>query len=141
LIILLDNAIKFTPKGGAVKIQAQHLPQDPRFLLLEVSDSGCGMGSEAAEKIFERLHQVAAPDWATRKGLGLGLFICKELVTRHGGKIWVKSELEQGTIFSFTLPVFSLCDLIAPMLKDDKWPSESVALVDVSSTIASSLRY
>jgi PAS domain S-box-containing protein len=136
LIILLDNAIKFTPKGGVIKIQARRLPQDPHFLVLEVSDTGCGVSSEAAEKVFERLHQAAEAKGATRKGLGLGLFICKELVTRHGGQIWVKSQLEQGSIFSFTLPVFSLCNLVAPLLNDDKWPSESVALITVDTSFA-----
>src|SRR5207247_1937144 len=84
LIILLDNAIKFTPDGGAVRIQARLLQQDHQFLLLEVSDTGCGMGPEITERIFERLYQVLEPSQASRKGLGLGLYICKELVTRQG---------------------------------------------------------
>jgi PAS domain S-box-containing protein len=129
LIILLDNAIKFTADGGAVKIQARLLEQDPQFLLLEVSDTGCGIGPEIAERIFERLYQVSEPNQASRKGLGLGLYICKELVTRHGGQIWVKSQPQKGSTFSFTLPVFSLNNLISPLLKNDKWPAESVALV------------
>jgi PAS domain S-box-containing protein len=131
LIILLENAIKFTPAGGTVKIQARLLPQDPRFLLLEVSDTGCGISPETTERLFERLYQVPEPTQASRKGLGLGLFIGKELVTRQGGRIWVKSRPQVGSTFSFTLPVFSLNNLIAPLLKNDKWPAESVALVVV----------
>jgi len=129
LIILLDNAIKFTPKGGAVRVQARLQGRDAEFVVLEVCDSGCGMSAEASERAFERLYQVEQPSQASRKGLGLGLFICKELVTRQGGKIWVKSDPPGGSTFSFTLPVFSLNNVIAPLLRDDRWPAESVALV------------
>ena len=115
LIILLDNAIKFTPAGGAVTIQARPLPQDPRFLLFEVSDTGCGIGPVISERIFERLYQVSDRIQTSRKGLGLGLYICKELVTRQGGHIWVKRRPEKGTTFSFTLPVGSLDTAIAPV--------------------------
>jgi hypothetical protein len=135
LIILLGNAIKFSPDGGAVQIQAQLLQQDPRFLLLEVSDTGCGISPEMTERIFERLYQVSEPTQGSRKGLGLGLYICKELVTRQGGTIWVRLRAPTGAVFSFTLPVFSLNNVIAPLLKDDKWPAESVALVTVKSRL------
>ena len=141
LIILLDNAIKFTPDGGAVTIQARLLQQDPRFLLLEVSDTGCGISPEIAERIFERLYQVSERIQASRKGLGLGLYICKELVTRQGGQIWVKSQPQKGSTFSFTLPVFSLNSLIAPLLKNDKWPAESVALVMVEIRLPERLAF
>ncbi|MEO8339717.1 MAG: response regulator [Nitrospirota bacterium] len=132
LIILLDNAIKFTSDGAVtVLIKARLLTEDPRFLLLEVSDTGCGMSPEITERIFERLFQVSERIQTSRKGLGLGLYICKELVTRQGGRIWVNSQPQKGTTFSFTLPVFSLTHLLAPLIKNDKWPTESVALVVV----------
>jgi two-component system NtrC family sensor kinase len=131
LIILLDNAIKFTSDGGVTTMKARLLEEEPRFLLLEVSDSGCGMSPEITERIFERLYQVAERVQTSRKGLGLGLYICKELVTRQGGAIWVKSQPEKGSTFSFTLPVFSLDHLLAPLLKNDKWPAESIALIMV----------
>ena len=107
LIILLDNAIKFTPDGGSVAIRARLLQQERSCLLLEVSDTGDGISPEVGERIFERLYQVSEPGAASRKGLGLGLYICKELVTRQGGRIWVESQPEKGSIFSFTLPVYS----------------------------------
>jgi hypothetical protein len=131
LIILFDNAIKFTPHGGAVKVQARVFEKDPGFLLVEVSDSGCGISPDMAKRIFERLYQVATPALAGRKGLGLGLYICKELVTRQGGQIWVQSPPGQGAIFSFTLPVFSLGSLLAPLLRNEAWPADSVALMSV----------
>jgi PAS domain S-box-containing protein len=129
LIILVDNAIKFTSDGGVATINARLQQEDPRFLLLEVSDTGCGMSEEIFERIFERLFQVSERIKTSRKGMGLGLYICKELVTRQGGQIWVKSQLQKGSTFSFTLPVFSLTHLLAPLLKNNKWPAESVALV------------
>jgi len=106
LINLLDNAIKFTPGGGAVSVQARVLPQDPGFLRLEVSDTGCGIDPDAIDRVFERLYQLQEPTGASRKGLGLGLYICKELVTRQGGRIWVEPGAHEGTTFSFTLPLF-----------------------------------
>lgn len=107
LIILVDNAIKFTPPGGAATIQVRLAPEDPALLLIEVSDTGIGIRPEMIERIFERLYQASEHTEASRKGLGLGLHICKELVTRQGGTIWAKSRLEKGSTFSFTLPVFS----------------------------------
>jgi signal transduction histidine kinase len=129
LIILVDNAIKFTPANGAVKIQARVSGENPNLLILEVSDSGCGISPEMTGRIFERLFQTADPASAGRKGLGLGLFICKELVTRQGGEIWARSALGQGTVFSVTLPVFSLPNLIAPYLKRERLTEGPITLV------------
>jgi len=120
LIILVDNAIKFTPANGTVKVQARILEEDSGFLLVEVSDSGCGIQPDMTEQIFERLFQVPAPGSAGRKGLGLGLYICKELVTQQGGKIWARSVPGEGSIFAVTLPVFSLSNLIAPAFAKEK---------------------
>jgi PAS domain S-box-containing protein len=108
LIILLDNAIKFTPEGGSVTIKALVLQKDTRLLLLEVSDNGVGINPEITENIFERLYQVSERTEGSRKGLGLGLYISKELVMRQGGTIWAKRRPQKGSTFSFTLPVFSL---------------------------------
>jgi len=73
LVILVDNAIKFTPQNGTVTIQARIFEEDPDFLLLKVTDSGCGMDPEMTERIFERLFQASDPDAADHNGLGLGL--------------------------------------------------------------------
>jgi signal transduction histidine kinase len=118
LIILLDNAIKFTPEGGFVTIQAGPLEKDPRFLLLEVSDTGLGISPDIGERIFERLYQVSERTETSRKGLGLGLYICKELVTLQGGNIWAKRRPQMGSTFSFTLPVFSLDRSTVPAHKN-----------------------
>ena len=129
LIILVDNAIKFTPANGVVKIQARILEQDPNLLVLEVSDSGCGISPDMTERIFERLFQASDPALAGRKGLGLGLYICKDLVTRQGGQIWARSIPGQGSVFSVTLPIFSLSKLIAPALTKEQRTESPITLV------------
>jgi len=139
LIILVDNALKFTAGGGKVTIQVQLQPQVPEFVLLEVSDTGSGMTQETADRVFERLYQETGPIRANNKGLGLGLFICKELVELQGGQIWVKSELKKGSTFSFTVPVLSLERLITPLVKDGFWPAESAYLVIVRISVPDAL--
>jgi signal transduction histidine kinase len=129
LIILLDNAIKFTPTAGKVIVRVRVFGEDLNFLVLEVSDSGCGISPDMTERIFERLFQTPDPASAGRKGLGLGLFICKELVTRQGGQIWVRSAPGQGAVFFVTLPVFSLPNLIAPALKRERHTEGPITLV------------
>jgi Histidine kinase-, DNA gyrase B-, and HSP90-like ATPase len=100
-------------------------------LQVEVSDTGCGISPEVTEHIFERLYQVTDPGREGRKGLGLGLHIAKELVTRQGGKIWVSSEPNQGSHFFFSVPAFSLAGLISPILTHEKKPGESIAVITV----------
>jgi signal transduction histidine kinase len=129
LVVLVDNAIKFTPTGGVVKVKARTFGDDPNLVVLEVSDTGCGISPNLTERIFERLFQAPDPAWAGRKGLGLGLYICKELVTLQGGHIWAKSIPGQGAAFSFTLPVFSLPKLIAPTLLQEGCGNRSITLV------------
>ena len=117
LIILVDNAIKFTPANGVVKVRARIAEGNPGSVRLEVSDTGCGVSPHLTERIFERLFQEADPSSAGRKGLGLGLYICKELVTRQGGRIWVESAPVQGAVFYVTLPVFSLPDMVDSLVR------------------------
>ena len=131
LTILCDNAIKFTPVGGTVLVQTGIFDKDQGFLLVEVSDTGCGITPEVSERIFERLYQVTDPGHEGRKGLGLGLYIAKDLVLRQGGNIWVTSEPQSGSRFSFTLPICSLAALIRPILMWDKKPGEAIAMLVV----------
>jgi signal transduction histidine kinase len=131
LIILLDNAIKYTPTGGAVKIEVHSFEENPAFLRVEVSDTGRGISTKAAEHIFERLYQASDSGPEGRKGLGLGLYIAQELVARQGGKIWVNSELRQGSHFFFIVPIFSLEGLIGPILMHEPKPGEAIAVLAV----------
>src|ERR1700683_2339399 len=127
IVNLILNAIKFTPAKGQVKVHAGIYEKNPNFLSIEVMDTGFGLSEESSRHVFERLYQV--PDsQAARKGLGLGLYICKELVCRHGGEIWVRTRLGEGSTFCFTVPIFSLAALIAPMFRDATKRAEPVAL-------------
>ena len=110
LIILLDNAIKFTPQGGNVSVKALKTHLDR--ILFQVSDTGCGIAEEKRSLVFQNLYQItgpAAPDTSQqgRIGLGLGLHIAKNLVNRQGGQIWVTASAEGGSVFNFTLPIFT----------------------------------
>jgi two-component sensor histidine kinase len=116
LINLVDNAIKFTAPEGSVVIKACMVEADPGSVYLSVSDTGRGIGPEAKALIFERLYQDPDSVDNSRSGLGLGLFICREIVRLHQGRIWVSSELGQGSTFTFTLPVYSLAKLLAPVI-------------------------
>ena len=100
---LVGNAIKFTPAGGRVAVEATRLGRD---LHLRVADTGAGIPAAALPHIFDRFRQ--ADDSATREhdGSGLGLALCKELVELHSGTIEVASTVGTGTVFVVTLPVF-----------------------------------
>jgi signal transduction histidine kinase len=98
---LVDNALKFTPSGGTVRISAELTDAD--WMLVQVSDTGPGIPEEYREKVFERFGQV--PGQVGRKrGSGLGLTFCRLAIQAHGGQIWVESGPEGGSVFSFTLP-------------------------------------
>ena len=129
---LIDNAIKFTPEEGKISgSMPQVSSEDPHFLCVSVGDTGCGIPPEETKKIFDSLYQVKDSIEINRKGLGLGLYICKELVSRHGGRIWVESEPGQGSTFSFTLPIFSWDSQLAPILIPRNLDIGSVALFTV----------
>ncbi len=100
---LIGNALKFTPPGGRVEVQLAAL--SPAEVEFAVTDNGRGIPVDQIEQVFDRLHQVKAGDAATGQGIGLGLYICRELVRLHGGDIRVSSEPGAGSAFRFTLPV------------------------------------
>jgi signal transduction histidine kinase len=134
LINLIDNGIKFTPSEGSVLVKACMVEADPNVVYVSVSDTGCGISPEGRSLIFERLYQDPNSVDNNRAGLGLGLFIAKELVELHGGKIWVASEVGHGSTFSFTLPVYSLATLLFPVVTDQGRLRDAVALVKVELT-------
>jgi hypothetical protein len=96
-----------------------------------VTDTGCGISPEARALVFERLYQDPNAVDNSRKGLGLGLFIAKELVGLHGGRIWVASEPGHGSTFSFTLPLYSLVKLLFPVITYEEKLRENIVLVKV----------
>ena len=138
LVNLIDNAIKFTPAGGGISINAvpHHAPETPAksgrtFLCFSVTDTGSGIAPEHRDIVFERLAQIKRADQVSREGLGLGLFIARELVVQHGGRIWVDSELGRGSTFSFTLPVFSLSRLCSEVLTPHNLARQYATLITV----------
>ena len=131
LINLIDNGIKFTPPDGSVLVKACMVEADPNLVYLSVADTGRGIGAEARALIFERLYQDPNSVDNNRAGLGLGLFIAKELVERHGGGIWVASEVGNGSTFSFTLPLYSLARLLFPVVIYEGRVRDAVVLVKV----------
>jgi NtrC-family two-component system sensor histidine kinase KinB len=101
---LLDNAIKFTPDGGQVRLWARCDPElAPAGILVGVSDTGPGIAPEAFPRLFTKFQQVTTIE-GRRGGTGLGLAFCKLAVEAHGGRIWAESEAGEGSTFLITLP-------------------------------------
>ncbi|MDX2217021.1 MAG: PAS domain-containing protein [Oculatellaceae cyanobacterium bins.114] len=98
---LLSNAIKFSSAHSVIRLGAERQLDD---VLFQVSDQGRGIPADKLETIFGRFQQVDASDSREKGGTGLGLPICRSIVERHGGKIWVESTLGEGSTFFFTLP-------------------------------------
>ena len=96
---LLSNAIKFTPANGKVSVRVDRLNDDVMFT---VSDTGPGIPAGMLQSVFVRFLQLAKNDL---RSVGLGLYISKCIVERHGGRIWAESTLGQGSTFRFTLPL------------------------------------
>ncbi len=99
---LLDNAVKYTPVGGQICLAILH--RTMQKIQVSISDSGPGIPPEKREHIFEghiRLERDTSKD-----GYGLGLSLCQRVVRAHYGQIWVNSEIDRGSCFHFTLPVF-----------------------------------
>jgi len=99
---LVGNAVKFTPDRGCVRISARSVDDGVK---VSVSDSGTGISKEKVNAIFDKYYQDTLATSSKIKGTGLGLAIVKQVVNSHGGKVWVESTSEQGSIFSFVLPV------------------------------------
>ena len=99
---LVNNALRYTGSGGTVEIRAR---QDAESMVLQVSDTGRGIAPEHLNKIFDKFVQVKQSSDTTPGSVGLGLTIAKEIVEMYGGTIWVESELNRGSTFSFRLPL------------------------------------
>jgi len=100
---LLSNAVKFTPEGGHVGVRASIRDQD---LVVEVVDTGPGVAVEDRQRIFDSFQQGARHPEQT-EGTGLGLTLSKRILELHGGRIWVESEMGEGSTFGFALPAGS----------------------------------
>lgn len=99
---LLDNALKYTLEGGSVTISLQHKEREIEF---SIKDTGVGIPKNQQNRVFSKFFRGANVIKMETEGSGLGLFITKNIVEAHGGKIWFESEEGKGTTFYFTLPV------------------------------------
>jgi signal transduction histidine kinase len=104
LLNLLDNAVKFSPAGGPVKIGMEISECET---IISITDPGIGIAQAKLDKIFQKFHRLDSEDSRETYGHGLGLYITKALVEAHGGSIWVESVEGEGSTFSFTLPLVS----------------------------------
>lgn len=100
LLNILDNAVKYTPEGGSIKVS---ISLKDKLVQVDVSDTGIGIPEKDLPRIFERFYRVDKARSREMGGTGLGLSIVKHIVQAHGGQVWVKSELGQGSTFSFTI--------------------------------------
>jgi len=102
---LLDNALKFTPSGGQIEVSA-HIEEN--MLEVWVKDTGIGMEKEVIDKLFLAATHASTEGTAHEKGNGLGLYICRDFVEMHGGKLWAESKKDAGTTFKFSIPAKNL---------------------------------
>jgi len=117
---LVDNAVKYSPDGGVVRVTLA--PVEGRRVRFSVADEGLGIPPSEQRRIFEKFYRLDPNMIRGIGGTGLGLYICRELVRRMHGRIWVDSELGRGSTFSFELPV-AVGDAVKPGAGDR--PDES----------------
>jgi len=98
---LISNALKFTNRNGQISVSSNY---EKNMINVIVMDNGIGMNEEKQEKLFKIDQHITTLGTAMESGTGLGLILCKELIEKNGGKIWVESEELLGTTFFFTLP-------------------------------------
>jgi two-component system, OmpR family, phosphate regulon sensor histidine kinase PhoR len=99
---LVENAIKYTPNGGDVTV---HLNPSPDDLTFAIQDSGIGIPEEDMKKLFGKFFRGTNREALKQRGTGLGLAIVKSIAERHGGKVWVESELGKGSTFFLQIPL------------------------------------
>ena len=99
---LIDNAVKYSPAGSAIAVLVERRDGCVRFA---VRDEGPGIPADERERIFEKFHRLEHGAAARASGAGLGLFVCRELVTGMGGRIWADSKVESGSTLVVELPV------------------------------------
>jgi len=130
---LLHNALKFTEPGGRIVARVSPSAEQADSLEVSVCDTGRGIPLGQQERIFERLYQIKTGEATTDQGLGLGLYLCRELVRLHGGDIWVESEAGLGSVFTFTLPQRLLAPRANRLLaveEDDRSARDRTATAD-----------
>lgn len=105
LINIIDNAMKYTPAGSEIVVSTQ---RRENMLAVSVSDNGSGIPDEVKDKVFDMFYTGANKVADSRRSLGLGLSLCKSIITAHGGEISVSDNVPHGAVFTFTLPIKEL---------------------------------
>ena len=103
MINFLTNAIKYSPDNNKIDVSIHQFREQVAF---SVKDYGIGIDKEEQQKIFERFYRAKGKEEQTYPGFGIGLFIAKEFVEKHGGEVLVESKKGKGSVFTFTLPIF-----------------------------------
>ncbi|HWY40646.1 MAG TPA: PAS domain S-box protein [Chthoniobacterales bacterium] len=116
---LLNNALKFTFEGGAIIVKLAECSKSSECVQISVTDNGCGIPKDKIDNLFHRFYQIKNGDATPEKGVGLGLYLCRELVLMHGGSIWVESALGKGSTFSFTIPKHAATKASHVLVVDD----------------------
>jgi two-component system, sensor histidine kinase and response regulator len=99
---LISNALKYTNLKGLVQISSKKQEHE---LIISINDNGVGIAKELMDKLFQIDGVISTPGTQKEKGTGLGLILCREYLGKNKGKIWVQSEVNEGTTFYFSLPL------------------------------------
>ncbi len=102
IINIVDNAIKYTPKGTEITISTE---RKNAMLSVSIADNGTGIADDTKNKVFDMFYTGANKVADSRRSLGLGLALCKTIISAHGGEIFVNDNVPHGAVFTFTLPV------------------------------------
>ena len=100
---LIDNAIKYTPAGGTVRVRISPRGSE---LVVAVTDTGIGIAAQDQEQLFQGFYRIHTPQTAGIAGTGLGLAIARSIIEQHAGRIWVRSAVGHGSTFAFALPAW-----------------------------------
>jgi signal transduction histidine kinase len=101
---LIMNAIKYSPDGGLITIQADKLADG---VMISVTDQGVGIDQEHLDRLYDRFYRVAETKFLHKKGIGLGLSIVKSIMDLHGGSVMIGSELHHGTKVTLKFPLMT----------------------------------
>ncbi len=116
---LLNNALKFTGEGGQIVVKLEEDLENSRYVRISVTDTGRGIPRDQIANLFDRFFQVKEGDATPGKGVGLGLYLCREMVLLHGGEIWVESVFGSGSTFAFTIPKQAVANRRQVLIIDD----------------------
>jgi signal transduction histidine kinase len=110
LVNLIENAVRHSPEESSIALVVERCPGEPAFVRFTVADQGRGIPLGELDHVFEYMHQPEQHQGMARHGLGLSLYVCRELVTLQGGRIWAETVPGQGATIRFSLPVFPVSE-------------------------------